>query len=325
MLPIAVLMMFALGACARFGAAPSDAPAPSTSANPQYPDGPPADEAAAQVIQAYGEAQPEEFAGVYLDSENGGRLVARFTDHLDLHQGALDSLLGGPGRVLVLDADFTEAELAAIVASIDHEQLAKDGIVLVMAGTDVTHNRVEIVAKSDEPDAERTLQAYGPPGAIEVDLYPADQPWTQPVEGPGWRLLGVFDTELPYTVAIALDDPQLAIEWERYGLPGEPPAWDPAAEVVIFLTDGIGSTCTELRLDAIVFDADAQVVHSELSDPYQPRGCTADLAGGKTFVVAVDRNQLPPSPFRLQIHAELMPCDPNCGSGPTSMVVDLRR
>jgi hypothetical protein len=144
------------------------------------------------------------------------------------------------------------------------------------------------------------------------------------MEGPGWRLLGVFDTDLPYTVAFAVDDAQLATEWQRYGLPGDPPAWDPSQEIVIILSDGIGSTCTELRLDAIVLDADAGVVHGEFSDPYQPRGCTADLAGGKTFVVAVARDQLPPSPFTLRIHAEPIGCEPDCGSGLSTLEVELR-
>jgi hypothetical protein len=322
MFPMTVVMILALGACARPGTAPSD---PPTSANPLFPDGPPADEAA-QVVQEYGAAHPDEFAGVYIDRENGGRLVARFTRNIDLHQEALDGLLGSRGPVVVLDAVFTEALLVAIVESVgrDHQQLGEQGIDFLSAGVDVIHNQVEILSKSDDPEAERTLQAYGPPGAIVVDLYPADKPWTQPMEGPGWRLLGAFDTDLPYTVGIAVDDAQFATEWERYGLPGDPSAWDPSRELVIILSDGIGSTCTELRLDAVVMDADAGLVHGEFSDPYQPRGCTADLAGGKTFVVAVARDLLPPSPFTLRIHAEPIGCEPDCGSGPSTLEVDLR-
>lgn len=326
MLPIAVVMILALGACARLGAAPSDAPPSTDSAPPSNPDGPPADEGG-QVVQAYGEAHADEFAGVYYDVENGGQLVARFTDNLEVHQQALDALLGGPGRVVVLDAIFTEATLRDIVDSIghDHEQLIDRGIVFVSGGVDVIHNKVEVVAKADVPDAEGTLKAYGPPGAIVVDLYPADKPWTQPTEGSGWRLLGGgFDTDLPYTVAIAVDLPQLVMEWQRYGLPGDPPAWDPSHEVVIILSDGIGSSCTELRLDAVVMDADAGVVHGQFSDPFQPRACTADLAGGKTFVVAVARDRLPPSPFTLRIRAEPIGCEPDCGSGPATLNVDLR-
>jgi len=282
------------------------------------------DDEGAQEVQAYGAAHPDEFAGVYFDRENGGRLVARFTACIELHQAALDALLGSRDHVVVLDAAFTEAALTAILDSIsrDHQQLFNRGIVFVSAGVSVTHNNVEVVAKSDDPDAKGTLEGYGPPGAVVVDLYPADKPWTQPTKGAGWRLLGVFDTDRPYTVAAAVDDARLATEWQLYGLPGDPAAWDPSREIVIFLSDGIGSTCTELRLDAVAIEVDK--VYGEFSDPLQPRACTADLAGGKTFVVAVERDRLPASPFRLQIHEDPMPCEPDCGLGPASMLVDLR-
>jgi hypothetical protein len=325
MVPVAVLMAWAVVACAApLGADPSRSPLSTTSALPTNPDGP-SDELG-QVAQAYGQRHPDEFAGVYYDQQHGGRLVARFTGHLDVHQHALDDLLGSPGRVVVLSAVFTEATLQRIVDAVggSYPQLAAQGIDLMTAGVDVIHNRVEVEAKTDNPEAERILQAYGPPGVIVVHLYPADKPWSQPTEGPGWRLLGAFDTHLPYTVAIALDPAQLATEWERYGLPGDPPAWDPPREVVIILSDGIGSSCPELRLDGVVMDADARLVHGEFSDPYTPRVCTADLAGAKTFVVAVARDLLPPSPFTLRIRAEPIGCEPDCGMGPATVEVDLR-
>ena len=322
----AVLMTLVLGACAlRPGSSAEQCgdPIPSIPAPPPAVGAPPDD--AAAMIQRYGDAHADEFAGLYFDNEHGGRLVARFTSCVDMHQAALDALLGPRDEVTVLDAVFTEAILRDIVESIPYEQLEADGIVFVSAGVGVIDNNVEIIAKSDDPDARGTLEALGPPGAIVVDLYPADKPWTQPTEGPGWRLLGGgFDTDLPYTVAVAVDRPHLAVEWQRYGLPGDPPAWDPSREIVIILSDGIGSSCTELRLDAVVMDIGSGVVHGEFSDPFQPRGCTADLAGGKTFVVAVEKDRLPPSPFTLRIHAKPIGCEPDCGSGPSTLIVDLR-
>lgn len=325
MLPVVVLMTLTMGACAgRLGADLSGSPNPTTSALPTTSDAP-SDELA-QVVQTYGDAHPDEFAGVYFDQENGGRLVARFTGNVDTHQRALDSLLGSPDRVVVLHAAFTSASLQGIADSVvaNYKKLAAQGIALMTAGMDVINNNVALEAKSDEPRAESILKAYGPPGTVVVHLYPADKPWTQPTEGPGWRLLGVFDTDLPYTVAIAVDGAQLATEWQRYGLPNDPPAWEPSREAVIILSDGIGSSCPELRLDGVVMDADARLVHGELSDPYSPRGCTADLAGGKTFVLAVARDQLPASPFTLRLHAEPIGCEPDCGSGPSTLEVDLR-
>jgi hypothetical protein len=285
-----------------------------------------ADDTLAQVVQVYGTQHADEFAGVYYDREHGGRLVALFTGNLELHQRALDDLLGGPGRVLVLGSELSEATLQRIQDSIvdDHQQLSDRGIELVSGSVDVINNLVQILAKSDDPQAVRILQAYGPPGVVVVDLYPADKPWTQPTEGPGWRLLGAFDTDLPYTVAIAVDRAQLTAAWDRYALPGDPPAWDPSREVAIILSDGIGSSCPELRLDGVVMDADARLVHGEFSDPFAPRACTLDLAGGKTFVVAVARSHLPPSPFTLRIRAEPIGCEPDCGMGPATLVVDLR-
>ena len=325
MLLIAAVMALTAGACAaRLGADPSKIQNPTTSALPTTSDAP-SDELA-QVVQAYGDAHPDEFAGVYFDQENGGRLVARFTGHLDLHQRALDALLGSQGPVVVLHAVFTAASLQGIADSVvaNYKQLAAQGIVLMTAGVDVIHNNVELEAKSDDPRAESILKAYGPPGTVVVHLYPADKPWTQPTAGPGWRLLGVFDTDLSYTVAIAVDLPQLGTQWQRYGLPGDPPAWDPSLEVVIFLSDGIGSNCGERRLDAVAMDADARLVYGEISDPLAPRFCYLDLVGAKTFVVAVARNLLPPSPFTLRLHAEPIGCEPDCGMGPSTLEVDLR-
>jgi hypothetical protein len=324
-LPIALLMMWMLGACAlRPGASAEQCgnPVPSIPAHARNAGAPP-DDAAAKV-QRYGEAHADEFAGLYFDNEHGGRLVARFTSCVEMHQAALDTLLGPRDQVVVLEAVFTEATLHQIVESIPFEELADQGIAFVSAGVDVINNNVEITAKSDAPGAKRTLEGLGPPGAIAVDLYPADKPWTQPAGGPGWRFLGVFDTQLPYTVAFAVDDAQLATELQRYGLPDDPPAWDPAEEVVIFLSVGIGSTCPEVRLDAVVMDRDAGLVYGVFSDPFQPRGCTADLVGGKTFVVALARDELPPSPFRLQINEAPIGCEPDCGSGPSTLEVDLR-
>jgi hypothetical protein len=323
---VVVALALAMVSCAApLGADPSASQVTMTS-TPSSTADPAADDSLAQLVQTYGDAHSDEFAGVYYDRENGGRLVARFTSHIDLHQHALDALLGSPGRVVVLGAVFAQATLQGIVDSVggNHQQLAAKGINLMEAAVDVIHNIVEISVKSDDPDAERTLQPYGPPGTIVVHVYPTDKPWTQPTEGPGWRLLGAFDTDLPYTVAIAADRAELTAQWQHYGLPGDPPAWDPSREVAIILSDGIGSSCPDLRLDAVVVDLDARLVHGEFSDPHAPEFCTLDLVGGKTFVVAVARDQLPPSPFTLRIHAEPIGCEPDCGMGPSTLEVDLR-
>jgi hypothetical protein len=104
----------------------------------------------------------------------------------------------------------------------------------------------------------------------------------------------------------------LVTQWQRYRLPRNPPAWDPSPEVIVILSDGIGSSCPELRFDGVVVDTDTRLVYGQFSDPLAPRVCTADLVGAKTFVVALAKDRLPPSPFTLQLDSR---CVPNCGSG----------
>jgi hypothetical protein len=71
-------------------------------------------------------------------------------------------------------------------------------------------------------------------------------------------------------------------------------------------------------------DAGARLVYGEFSDPLGPRVCTLDLVGAKTFVVAVARDLLPPSPFTLRLEAKPIGCEPDCAMGPASLKVDLR-
>jgi hypothetical protein len=327
-LPVAMVIACLVGACSAPLRADPFASQLALTSDPPSSRGPAADDSLAQVVQAYGDEHPDEFAGVYYEQDHGGRLVARFTGHLDVHQRALDALLGSSGRVVVLAARFTTATLQGIADSVfgNHDQLAAAGIFLMEGGVDIINNLVDLSVKSDDPNAGRTLQAYGSPGEVVLHVYPTDRPWTQPTQGPGWRLLGAFDTtsDLAYTVAIAVTAAQLGTEWERYGLSSSPPAWDPSREVAIILTDGIGSSCRDLRLDAVVVDVDARVVHGAFSDPHAPEVCYLDLVGGKTFVVAVARDLLPPSPFTLRLHADPMPCEPDCAMGPSTLQVDLR-
>ena len=84
-------------------------------------------------MKVYGDAHADEFAGVYFDRQNGGQLVARFTRNVEVHQRALDALLGSQGLVVVQGAAFTEASLQAIVETIgtQYHELAVQGIILV--------------------------------------------------------------------------------------------------------------------------------------------------------------------------------------------------
>jgi hypothetical protein len=112
-------------------------------------------------------------------------------------------------------------------------------------------------------------------------------------------------------------------ELEWHGIGADPPDWDPRREVIAFFSDGIGSSCPELALAAVTIDRQERLVYAAFRDPLGPRACTADLVGAQTFVVALARDRLPPSPFTLRLRAELIACHPDCGAGPTEIEIRL--
>lgn len=272
---------------------------------------------AATIATDYGSKYPQEFAGLYIDQRHGGRIVVHFTARQAVHQAALDELWGAPGFIVVESARFTDAQLRDVqrrITDASHE-LAAQGIDLISVGSGSFDNVVDVVAKSDNPDATAVLTAFGPPGSIEVELYPADGPWANVASGPGWRLLGSFPTDHPYEVGVAQTRDQLADQLRRFEIEERLPNWDPASEIVVFFSDGIGSSCPEVRLDAVNIDLEDRIVHPTLSDPLEPRACTADLAGGVTFVVAISRDALPAPTFTVILKPEL----PHLGQQPVTL------
>lgn len=83
------------------------------------------------------------------------------------------------------------------------------------------------------------------------------------------------------------------------------PEWDPATEIIAIFSEGVGSSCPEVRIDAVTFDGEDGLVFPTLSDPLSPRACTSDLRGGQTFVVALARDSLPGHQFTLILEPDL--------------------
>ena len=124
-----------------------------------------------------------------------------------------------------------------------------------------------------------------------------------------------------YSVAYAADAAAWDELWAAVAPGSAPPALDLASEIVALFADGIGSSCPELRLDGVVVDQAAGRVYSRISDPLAPRICTADLAGSAVFVVAIERDALPPSPFTLALSEQPM----TCGDCADELTIDLRQ
>jgi hypothetical protein len=282
---------------------------PGTSADPEAaaipsvsirmgPDGPELpDEVAA--LQAYGAEHADEFGGLYVDDQSRGSFVMLFTDHLDDHAAALAEIWP---RVTVREARFTEAALMARLESLDLQAMAGDGIEPLSAGLDTMNNRVTLDLKSDDPTLEARLELqYG--GMVEVTVHPLPGDWSNVAGGDGWRLLAADEgANDAYTVRAATDEADWNEMWEAIGLGGEQPPIDLESEVAVSFGHGIGSSCPELRLDAV--EIVEGVVFSRTSDPLAPRACTADLIGAAVFVVAVERDALPEDGFTLQLGPE---------------------
>lgn len=300
-LAVLVLLAAVTGGCAAIqpggSASESAVPEPSVSIR-MGPDGPELpDELAA--LQAYGAEHPDEFAGLYVDDQSRGSFVMLFTDHLDEHAGALAEIWP---RVTVKGARFSEALLTEVLEGLDLQGMAGDGIEPLSAGLDTINNRVTLELKSDDAALEARLEErYG--GMVDVTVYPLPGDWSNVAEGDGWRLLAAGRSEGDaYTVRAATDAAEWTEMWAAIGLDGEAPSVDIAEEIVVSFGHGIGSSCPELRLDAV--EIAGEVVFSRTSDPLAPRGCTADLVGGAVFVVAIDRDALPDDGFTLQLGAE---------------------
>jgi hypothetical protein len=263
------------------------------------PDGPELpDEVAA--LQAYGAEHADEFGGLWVEDQSRGSFVMLFTDHLDAHAAAIAEIWP---RVTVRRARYSEAALMALLESLDLQSMAADGIEPLSAGLDTMNNRVTLDLKSDDPTLEARLELqYG--GMLEVTVHPLPGDWANVAEGDGWRLLvaGEAGGGEAYTVRAATDEAGWDEMWTAIGLEAERPAVALEREVVVSFAHGIGSSCPELRLDGV--EITGGVVFSRTSDPLAPRGCTADLVGAATFVVAIDRDALPEGGFTLQLGPE---------------------
>ena len=257
-----------------------------------------------ELIDTYAAKHRDEFGGLFIDQPGGGVLVVLFTDHLDEHRSAIEELVIPGMRVRVDPARFTEDALNDAQTALNPALpiWSDEGIAFVSSWVDISENRVGVMVKSANPNAAAIIEAFGPPGAIAVEVHPPDGPWTQSQAGDGWRLL--FAGRSPISaVGYAATAADLSREWARFELPNEAPALD-ADEVGLIFSVGIGSTCVERRFDELVIDRDEAAIYPHVSDPLTPRGCTSDLIGGVAFVLALTRDRLPPAPFTVRLSTE---------------------
>jgi hypothetical protein len=141
-----------------------------------------------------------------------------------------------------------------------------------------------------------------PPASIEPAGTLGASP--EPASDGGWRLLGERrGSGKRRWTAIATDEGAYRRVWENAGLTGARPDVDLESEVVIWFGAGIGPDCADLRLDAVVVEADRSVVHAVISPVDTSAPCATD-ADPYAFVVALARDRLPAGPFVIQLDAD---------------------
>lgn len=307
---LVILVTLLLTACRGIAVSP---PPPSL-AEGEIPD-------ATAPFRAYAAEHRDAFGGIYLD---GGIVVLQFTDELAPHDAALQARGIVAGRYRLERVERTEDELRELQDRVTADMAGQplEGYEFLSSGIDVFTNRVELTVKSNQPGAEEVLRdRYDAGDALALHVFPLVTEWVQPDAGDGWRLLDHGEVRESYSVRVATDAATSAALWAALGLGGEAPEVDFSASVVASFAQGIGSSCPELRLDAIRVEDGA--VYPVFSDPLMPRACTADLVGGQAFVVAIDRTALPPAPYRVRLvpPGERLPCGGDCGDGLSSEVI----
>ena len=134
---------------------------------------------------------------------------------------------------------------------------------------------------------------------LAVGLVRAWDDSRQVSSGDGWQLLAhqraVGDRN---GVDLIGDQAAFELAWKRLLLRADPPQVDFDRSVVAVLTP-LGTIACPTRLDRVRFDPDGRRVDGQFS-----RGLTLGCGSppvSDTFLVALDRDRLPPAPFQVRI------------------------
>lgn len=123
------------------------------------------------LVRGYGFAHPEAWAGLEIDQDRAGILVARFSADVDRHRAALRELVGPDALIEVVKVGWSEAALKRFAEAIgDGTEWLRD-IPAVEVGFGVDHglNRVLLEVSSPHPDAVALIRAhYGDPPWLVV-------------------------------------------------------------------------------------------------------------------------------------------------------------
>lgn len=127
-------------------------------------------------IARYGEAHPDDWAGMYIDR---GAAVAVFTGRLAEHQSALNGRFAAPGRLRVQQGRWSWSQLVAASTQLGamRDQLAAQGMTLYSVTPDPRLNVVRVGLAEVTPAATAYFAERFAPGLVQVErgepAYPA--------------------------------------------------------------------------------------------------------------------------------------------------------
>lgn len=123
------------------------------------------------AVEAYGERQPDDWAGMYLDEAGGGDVVTWFTKNVAQHEAAIRRLTGPFARLRVEQAARTLADLRSKVDRIEAERawFAATGAPLSFAEISEPDNDVVAYVSSADPNAPAAIiKHFGGAGWLRV-------------------------------------------------------------------------------------------------------------------------------------------------------------
>ena len=136
----------------------------------------------APVIQQYGSTVPDDWAGLFIDQEQGGIVVARFRANVVEHRRALSALLPSDAGFEVRPSHWTAAELEAFIAVVtdDAGWFPTIGTRFYTAEIDVIDNVVDVRFIGIDPSAAADIEAhFGDPPWLRA-VWDGPPPWEGP-------------------------------------------------------------------------------------------------------------------------------------------------
>jgi hypothetical protein len=258
-----------------------------------------------------------DFVEVWIDRSHNGWVTLAFTRDAEERQRELEAEFPGVG-VVAVQVDYTIEALERLQRRV-RDELPADlfggssiwvtkGLVGLSLGP-LTPERVAEVERlfGDEPVC---LHGYDPASRPA----PGPQQWS----GDGWRLLADEDGRgHPYRTGIAFNEASYSALWAEAGVVGDRPAVDFVSDVVLWFGSVHGSSCPKQRLDGVVVDGDRSLVYADIVSLETFTSCTDD-AVPHAYLLALQRDRLPPAPFAIQLRGD----DPPRGAPEERTVVD---